>query len=179
MKKLLLAAAVLVLGACSGQHDKPNVEIIQDMMEMPYIKAQEPEGGLGMRLPPENTYPIGFQKYKYAGDVAAAEKNLVNPLAGQMTPEVLSVGQRQFETQCMVCHGQRGHGDGPIAAKMNLKPPSLVSDKVRGWKDGHIYHIIHEGQGLMGPYASHVPASARWQLVNYIRNLQKMDSAQK
>jgi hypothetical protein len=29
------------------------------------------------------------------------------------------------------------------------------------------------GQGVMGPYASHIPQKYRWQVVNYIRHLQK------
>ncbi|MNT30857.1 hypothetical protein D3C72_1666710 [compost metagenome] len=59
---------------------------------------------------------------------------------------------------------------------MSLKPPALLTDKVKAWPDGHLYHVITVGQGVMGPYASHIPQSVRWQVVNYIRFLEKQDT---
>lgn len=182
LEKTLIIAAFLMtvpfLSACGARGNAPNVELIQDMMESPAVKAQEYDetspNHSGMRVPPENTVPVGFTAYKYKGNVEGAAKN-VNPLSGNMTPEVLVVGQKYFETNCMVCHGQKGQGnpESNVVKNMALKPPSLMTDKVRGLTDGHIYHIITEGQGLMGPYASHVPQASRWQVVNYIRFLQK------
>jgi hypothetical protein len=46
-------------------------------------------------------------------------------------------------------------------------------DKVKAWPDAHLYHVIAAGQGVMGPYASHIPQAYRWQVVNYIRFLEK------
>lgn len=170
------AGIAISLSACGPKGNSPNIEIIQDMMESPAIRAQEYEDYNGMQsgsmVPPENTAPVGFKRYRYGTDAEAAERELKNPLAGDMSPETLLTGRKYFETHCMVCHGPKGMGDGPVAAKMALKPPSLHSAKVTGWKDGRIYHVITMGQGLMGPYASHVPQAYRWQLVNYIRHLQ-------
>ncbi|MGE3759566.1 MAG: cytochrome c, partial [Pseudobdellovibrionaceae bacterium] len=98
---------------------------------------------------------------------------LKNPLESDNSIETRLLGQKYYETQCMVCHGVSGKGDGPVAAKMALKPPSLVSDKVRAMKDGRLYHIIVEGQGLMNPYASHIrDRNTRWAVVKYIRYLE-------
>jgi hypothetical protein len=66
-----------------------------------------------------------------------------------------------------------GSEKATVAQLMALKPPPMVSDKIKGWTDGQIYHVITAGQGVMGPYATHVPAKSRWQVVNYIRHLQK------
>jgi len=163
------------LSACTD-HSKPNVEVIQDLMENPAVKAQEfDEWSLhhsGMRVPPENTAPVGFHSYKCSKNLDCAAA-MVNPMAGQETPVILTQCQKLYETNCALCHGFQGKGDGTVAAKMNLKPPTLLSDKVKGWKDGQLYHVITEGQGLMGSYASHVPQESRWQVVNYIRFLQK------
>jgi mono/diheme cytochrome c family protein len=73
----------------------------------------------------------------------------------------------------MVCHGRTLTSDTPVAKLMPLPPPVLNSDKIKGWTDGQIYHVITVGQGVMGPYASHIPQKYRWQVVNYIRHLQK------
>ena len=175
-----LSAGALVVAFATGCSDKskPNVELIQDMMESPAIKPQEFDAGSpnnsGMRLPPEGTQPQGFTPYRYAGDPVGAKKNQ-NPLAGQYTDDVLKVGLKFYATQCALCHGEKGQGGEQmsVAQKMALKPPSLLSDKIRGWTDGEIYHVITAGQGVMGPYASHIPQRYRWQVVNYIRTLQR------
>ncbi|AHI05617.1 hypothetical protein BDW_05555 [Bdellovibrio bacteriovorus W] len=175
------AIAAMTLVSCGPRGNKPNVELIQDMMESPAIKAQEFEAGAphnrGMRVPPEGTTPVGFEHYKYATDVEGASKNLRNPLAGKMDEATLLVGQKFYETNCTICHGAKGEGGvaagSTVSEKMALKPPAVISDKVKGWTDGHLYHVITMGQGVMGPYASHIPQEYRWQVVNYIRFLEK------
>jgi len=162
--------------ACSGGKE-PNVELIQDMMESPAVKAQEysdiSPDHRGMRVPPEHTIPVGFKPYRFATDYEGAIKN-PNPLAGDFSPEVLVTGQKYFDIHCAVCHGEKADGKSLVADKMALKPPTLHSDKVKNWKDGQIYHVIQMGQGIMGPYASHIPREEwRWAVVQYIRHLQK------
>lgn len=166
-----------LISACSGG-GQPNIEVVQDMMESPAIKAQEFDADspaqAGMRVPPEHTVPVGFEAYKYGTDVERAAKENSNPLAGQFSEEIVWTGMKAYETHCSVCHGIKGDSPASNVTKaMALKPPPLLSAKVRGMTDGHLYHIITMGQGVMGPYASHVPQKDRWQLVNYIRSLQK------
>jgi mono/diheme cytochrome c family protein len=124
-------------------------------------------------VPPEHTVPVGFKPYKYGANFEMANKENKNPLAGDESVGALMVGQKHYETNCMACHGMTGKGDGPVGTKMSVKPPPLISDKIKGWNDGGIYHVITMGQGTMGPYASHIPQASRWQVVNYIRQLQK------
>jgi len=161
--------------ACGPKGNQPNIEIIQDMMVQPAVKSQRPEpffeDGIGSRVPPSNTRPIGFKPYAYPADILAAEKELKNPFS-ESTGEVLLTGQKYYETNCAVCHGYSGKGDGPVTPKYPLPIPSLVVDKAKAYTDGRFYHIITVGQGTMGPYASHVPQQYRWQVVSYIRHLQ-------
>jgi mono/diheme cytochrome c family protein len=180
---LTLSATVAALVGCTKgteQHAEPNVELVQDMMDQPALKAQDYHPGgdntkPSVLLPPENTAPVGYKAYPYHNNATEAAKVLKNPYAGQMTPEVLGRGQKKFETYCMVCHGEKGHGDGPVAAKMALKPPPLVSEKIIGLSDGGIFHIITDGQGVMASYAYQiVNENDRWALVNYIRSLQAL-----
>lgn len=185
MKKNNLTAllAITVLSSflvnCGRDKSQPNIEIIQNFMESPAIKAQEYDEDSpqhrGMRNPPEHTVPVGFTPYKYGDDVAWAEKDHKNPLAGNDSQEILMTGQKYFETYCMVCHGQNGEGEGsmPVATKMPRKPPALTAQNARNMTDGRIYHIITKGQGVMGGYAGQIPQEYRWQIVNYVRYLQK------
>jgi mono/diheme cytochrome c family protein len=180
----ILGATILLIAGCTGGDGRPNlhgttnVEPIQDMMDQLALKNQDYDpftGEAASRLPPEGTVPQGYTPYKYKGNPQAAAANLKNPLAGSQDPEILKLGQKKFETYCMVCHGPKGHGDGPVSVKMSFKPPALVSDKVKGLPDGGIFHIITDGQGVMSSYAYQlVDERDRWAIVNYIRTLQKM-----
>jgi len=170
---LLIVATVSLLTAC--ERKEPNIELIQDMMESPAIKAQDYDPTLPDQrangLPPEGTIPRGFQPYTLT-DSIDAERLLVNPVVGR--DDLMPRGQKLFQTYCAVCHGPTGHGNGPIIEKWIAPIPSLVSTKIRGWKDGGIYHLIAAGRGLMGSYATQVTnVEDRWLIVNYIRHMQK------
>jgi mono/diheme cytochrome c family protein len=183
-----LAAVTLLTAGCtkpSGTpqlHKEPNIELIQDMMESPALKAQTfdtfDREKAASRLPPEHTVPVGYKPYPYHLDPATAAKMLKNPLAGDQTAEVINLGHTKFETYCAVCHGYQGKGDGPVSVKMSLKPPPLISDKIMGVTDGAIFHIISDGQGAMSSYAYQlVNERDRWAIVNYVRSLQKQAKA--
>ncbi len=185
MKKLIFLLP-LVFSACTKDVSQPNIEVIQDMMEQDAVKAQKfddfTESGISARVPPENTIPVGFKPYRYEKDLDGALKENKNPYsakkAADLDPEVLLTGQTFYNTNCMVCHGAGGKGDGSIKNSYPLPIPSLLSDKVRNWQDANIYHVITMGQGTMGPYRSHIPAKYRWQVVQYIRHLQSTESGE-
>ncbi len=177
LKGLLILAAVLGLSSCHIDKSKPNFELIQDMMESPTIKAQEYDAGspnnAGARVPPEGTQPRGFTPYAFANDLEGA-KNNPNPLKGDFSEDTLKIGQKYYTIHCQICHGAKGEGGEKmsVAEKMALKPPAVVSDKIKAWTDGQLYHVITMGQGVMGAYASHIPQDYRWQVVQYIRHLE-------
>ena len=127
-----------------------------------------------MRVPPAGTQPVGFIPYKYAASFENSAKNK-NPLAGDFSEETLKVGLKFYQTNCLLCHGAQGEGGEKmsIGEKMALKPPSILTAKINKWTDGEMYHVITMGQGVMGAYASHIPQQYRWQVVNYVRHLQK------
>ena len=55
-----------------------------------------------------------------------AEYAKQSPTIGLWTDQpTLDRGRTIYETQCAICHGPRGAGDGPAAASLPLKPPSL------------------------------------------------------
>jgi mono/diheme cytochrome c family protein len=181
MKNIFLIVSTILFFTSCSDTSKPNIEVIQDMMESPALKPQEydkggPNDG-AMRIPPEGTQPVGFVPYKYGTDFTASAANK-NPMAGDFSEEVLKTGIKYYTIHCSICHGAHGEGgmtNNSIGEKMALKPPALNSDKIIGWTDGQIYHVVTIGQGVMGPYASHIPQKYRWQVVNYVRHLQGKD----
>lgn len=159
----------LVLGGCKRK--QPEFVFMPDLFYSPAVKAQE-KGS--MRVPVEGTVPRGYEPYRWNQpgpemQAKAARENL-NPLP--RTASVLARGQHIFNTYCIVCHGAQGMGDGSVVPPYP-KPPSLHSDKVRGWKDGDIYHVITMGQNIMPSYARQIMPDDRWAVIHYVRTLQR------
>ena len=80
--------------------------------------------------------------------------------------------KKLVETNCQSCHGS-GKGDGPAAAALPpTKPADWTSARVASETDGEIFWKISNGRGAMPPW-KHLPENDRWDLVDYIRTLQK------
>jgi mono/diheme cytochrome c family protein len=142
-------------------------------------KVQQPsdlfKDGIGMRRPVEGTVARGFLPYPYAGMKAdSVPRFLVNPLPA--TKEVIARGKDRFLTYCSPCHGNFARGDSRLQGQFP-KPPTLQSDQVRNWPDGHIYHIITEGQNAMPSYAAQISREDRWAIIRYLRVLQRAQNA--
>lgn len=188
--RLIVVGVVLnSLIACNGGKNKTNIELIQNMMDQINVKSQDwdPDSKdfSTVKVPPEGTIARNRNPYRFEGDPIAAGEGLKNPLAGDRSPEVLLQGKKVYEIYCGICHGLGGKGDGNVAPKMALKPPSLLSDKIRDLKeypDGRIYHVIVNGQGVMGAYGAQIGSlpeneNDRWMVVNYVRSLQERDES--
>jgi hypothetical protein len=177
--------AGIFLTGCGPVGNKPNVEIIQDMMEQPALKAQDfhPQDRekSSMLLPPEGSWPQGVKPYLFSqAQAVEAGNTLRNPYAGSSSAEIIQLGRIKYNNFCMVCHGDIGNGKGPVAEKWApIVIPSLLTDKIRNYPDGRIFHIVTMGQGLMGSYINQLPSEEdRWALVNYVRELQKQNRGQ-
>lgn len=178
MKRLLgTISLILVFAGCNGGHNQTNIELVQNMMDQPSIKSQDWVPAEGdkeqMLVPPAHTVARNRPPYPYADDPERGDKQ-PNPIAGDMSPEVLKVGHHYFDIYCSICHGVTGAGDGNVAALMALKPRNLLSAEAKAYPDGRIFHAISAGRGAMRPYISQIPdPEIRWRIVNYVRSLQK------
>ena len=172
---LLFLSTIIGACQCSGGKNQTDFELFYDMLQQKHIKAQEgDENGSLMRLPPENTRPRNRPPYPYKGDPEGANKNLKNPYANQMPPDIIAIGKRQYEKTCVLCHGPQGGGEGSVVPKMTVRPPSLLSLKAINLTDGQLFHIIQEGQGLMQGYHKQIREQKhKWAVVTYVRMLQK------
>jgi hypothetical protein len=48
--------------------------------------------------------------------------------------------------------------------------PAIATEKVAGYTDPYVFALISKGRGLMPDYGR-IPATARWDIVNYVRTL--------
>jgi mono/diheme cytochrome c family protein len=103
----------------------------------------------------------------------ADAKNMKNPRADKKADKpALAAAKKNIDTNCQSCHGS-GKGDGPAAAALPPpKPADWTSAKVGKETDGELFWKISNGRGAMPPW-KHLPENDRWDIVNYIRTLQK------
>ena len=151
------------------------MEYMPDMAYGPRVAAQHEDplrpGYSVMRNPVEGTVPAGYTPYRYGpADSLIAQQELQNPFP--RTAQTLARGQRVYMNTCVVCHGPEGDGHGYIVPPFPM-PPTLHSDKVRGWTDGRIFHVITVGQNLMPAYASQILPEDRWAVIGYVRALER------
>jgi len=130
--------------------------------------------GMNMRLPVPNTVrrnANGWLPYRGTNDTTGlrlADK-LVNPF--EATPAILTQGKMLYEINCKHCHGAKGGGDGKVADKYP-GVANLTGDAIKGVSEGHIFHVITYGKGLMGSHGSQVNDEERWKIAKYVKQLQ-------
>jgi mono/diheme cytochrome c family protein len=93
-------------------------------------------------------------------------------LAGERYAASLERGSRVYLTFCISCHGPKGGGDGPVTQRGYPPPPSMLTGKSMQMKDGQLFHILTYGQGSMAPFAAQLSRELRWDVINYVRDLQ-------
>jgi mono/diheme cytochrome c family protein len=128
-----------------------------------------------MRVPPANTVrrtANGWLPYRGHNDTTGLRlaNKLINPM--DTTKEVLAAGKVLFETYCKHCHGAGGGGDGKVSEKFP-GVANLKGDAYKNITEGHIFHVITYGKGLMGAHGSQVSPEDRWRIARYVKSLQK------
>lgn len=89
------------------------------------------------------------------------------------SPEIVTYGQKFFKTNCAMCHGDEGKGDGPAGLALNPRPRNLVEGK---WTqgDGVIAHykVIQNGiPGTSMAAFAHFKTADRWAVIHYIDSI--------
>lgn len=129
---------------------------------------------MNMRTPPANTVPRnkhGWLPYRLPKDsLEIAARWLKNPL--DSTAQVLADGKVLYETHCDHCHGAKGTADGKVSEKYN-GIANLKGDAYKNISEGHIFHVITNGKGLMWAHGSQITTEERWKIAKYVKVLQK------
>jgi hypothetical protein len=101
----------------------------------------------------------------------------VETLPFPVTRQVLERGRERFNIFCMPCHGELADGNGMVAQRGYLHPPSFHDDRLRNAPVGHFFDVITNGLGGMPDYSQQIPVDDRWKIIAYIRALQLSENA--
>jgi len=134
--------------------------------------------GINMREPAPNTVKrnaqgwLPYRSHYIAKDqIPAATASLKNPLDSAGYSE--ADGKFLYETYCKHCHGVKGEADGKVSDKFP-GVANLAGGAYDHITEGHIFHVITYGAGLMGSHASQVSPEDRWKIARYVKTtLQK------
>ncbi len=198
-----IGLALILGGVCAAvaltQVDlaKPNMEILPDMKYSPAYSAYSTNSQFTnestLQTPVSGTIARGQMPLHYAAtkeDAVRAGDEISNPYAlvsgpldgmleeGSQARFLASVarGNELFRVYCVVCHGATGVGDGPVTQRGFPPPPSLLTGNSRQMKDGQLFHILSYGQVNMPSMSSQISSDRRWDVINYVRNLQSATS---
>src|SRR3990170_3361247 len=129
-----------------------------NMADQPSVDYQE-----GPRLlPPDDAVPV-------QGLSLIPEQFPVNPVPADEVS--LQRGRILYGVHCQVCHGEQGHGDGPLASYFVRTPQNLTGASISAEFDGAVYLTIIQGFGEMPALAENLTPRERWDVVNYVRTL--------
>jgi len=94
-----------------------------------------------------------------------------NPLKGNT--DAIKKAKKLYVSMCVICHGNKGKGDGIAGAALSPKPANFTSKKVQAQTDGALFWKLTNGNAPMAAYKDILSEEQRWQLVNYIRTFKK------
>ena len=176
---LAFAGSLALHWALRPQPDKPNREWIPEMVRTPRYNAFSGNSnfpdGKTLQPPPPGTIPRGFPPLHFAAtpeDALRAGSTLETPVKLD-DAQTIARGAAVFANFCSPCHGATARGDGLVVQRGFPAPPSLYADNARNMKDGQIFHILTYGQKNMPSYATQVSREDRWNVIVFVRSLQK------
>ncbi|MDQ6703254.1 MAG: CopD family protein [Pseudomonadota bacterium] len=79
-------------------------------------------------------------------------------------------GLNRFEQNCTGCHGVSGHGDGPAASSLPVKPADLSAPHTALHTGGDLYWWVTHGipaSGMPG-YGDLLTNDERWDIINFL-----------
>ena len=104
--------------------------------------------------------PLASVPSEYAG--------LTNPFGA----DAAVAGAQVFKTNCEMCHGPQGHGDGPAGQALDPKPRNLAELQTKA-SDDFLFWRINEGKPgtSMVAWKGILAEEQIWQTVSFIRTL--------
>jgi len=125
--------------------------------------------------PPIKNAPFTAEEEKAIKTFGPAEPKIpavTNPI--KSSDESRARGKKLYETNCAVCHGLNGGGQGPSAHGITTFPRQLYNwSGTDSSTDGYLYWFITNGRNEMPPWGLVLSENQRWDVINYIKSLKR------
>lgn len=179
IKVLIPALLILTITSLSIMARTPVLSFINNMFNQISIKPQEANSMA--------TFPIGavstdgreindpYDRFSWLIPEMTVATSTANPFSNPQ--ESLTNGKLKFSTYCIVCHGDTTEINIEGFAKTKVNELGMVAPAVIAltpdFTDGYIYNKIKYGGAVMPPLGYATTSLDRWDIVNYIRKLEK------
>jgi mono/diheme cytochrome c family protein len=115
---------------------------------------------------------VNFQAFSQDDTAPKDIQTKTNPVAS--SDAVLAKAKANYEENCLMCHGETGKGDGPMASMLKERPADISDAKILAEvTDGEIFWKITKGKKPMPPFESKLSEEDRWSLVHLMRTMSK------
>jgi mono/diheme cytochrome c family protein len=119
--------------------------------------------GLSWAQNPAPQSPHGY-------NITQEDRDQKNPTP--FTQESVDHGKKLFLSQCSMCHGDDGTGNGEVAQELKANPPDLTKpETLANRTDGELFAIMSQGSAVMPGQGKRMRDEHKWDLVNYLRFL--------
>ena len=113
-------------------------------------------------LPPEGAVPV-------QGLATIPDEFPANPIPADEVS--LKRGEILYGIHCRLCHGDNGHGDGPLANYFERTPENLTSSEITAEFDGAVYLTVRNGFSQMPALSENLTPHETWDVVNFLHTL--------
>ena len=142
----------------------------KDMVDQPSAKPQEsiapPEPATSIPVHGSEIVPAPTnQTDMYAAKDEAA--SIPNPVPA--SAESIERGAAFYATNCLLCHGESGTGDGLVGEKFDTSPADLNDEYTQDQTDGQLFFTLTRGRDAMPFYRDALSQNERWDVINYLR----------
>ena len=166
-----------ILGPRGEVSTRPPLEVFSDMDRMPKYQPQAKSAffadGRTDRLPVDGTVARGtyYENEYYSTGESGEEFGSGFPI--EVDYDSISRGEERFNIYCSICHGAAGDGDSMTKKYGMLTVANLTEQRLVDYTDGQLYDVVKNGKGLMLGYADRLTVEDRWNVVLYVRALQR------
>lgn len=178
-------ALVSILGLRGWTFTAPPLDVFPEwafpgMKYQPKLRPQSESAffadGRADRMPVQHTVARGMLRDDdslYLGKDSAGAFVRGFPAKVAIDLKSLEHGRERYQIYCAPCHGTLGDGNGITKRYGMGATPSYHDDRLRTMPEGEIYSTITNGKNTMMAYADKLSPEERWQVVAYVRALQR------
>jgi mono/diheme cytochrome c family protein len=142
-----------------------------DILKIPFPTQMAEQDSFGFEQGPRLAAPA--ESIPIQGPVLINGQPASQPVPA--TPDSINRGKAFFAIHCALCHGATGAGNGTIGTFFTPKPSDLTNAGLQSsLSDADIFLTITQGyNNVMPSLAEDLDVSERWDVVNYMRTLNK------